>query len=115
MRKSNGFLARKQIMFQKNLCYICMSPRHKADYIWKMCNGSHHILICQKGLLKSTGGNNSGAGNNSTIVKLTLPATNHHQTQTIPNSYQQNQNNQTVINPDRKYLQKLQTAKAEVF
>ena len=27
-----------------------------------------------------------------------MPATNQHQTQTVPNSYQQNQNDQTVIN-----------------
>ena len=95
---------RKQIIFQKNLCYICMSPKHKAskgnaNYICKRCNGRHHISICQKGNLKSNGRNNSRAGNNSTNVQPTLPATNQHQTQTIPNSYQQNQNNQTVFNP----------------
>ena len=88
--------ARKQIIFQKNLCYICMSPKHKAskctaNYICKKCNGRHHVSICQKGNLKSSG------GNNSTNVQPTLPATNQHQT--VPNSYQQNQNNQTVINP----------------
>ena len=80
--------ARKQIIFQKSLCYICMSPKHKASkcnasYICKKCNGHHHISICQKGNLKSTGGNNSGAGNNSTNVQLTLPATN--QRSTVPN------------------------------
>ena len=96
--------ARKQI-FQKNLCYICMNPKHKAskcnaNYICKKCNGRHHILICQKVNLKSTGANNSGAMNNSTNVQPMLPATNQHQTQTVPNSYQQNQNSQTVINPD---------------
>ena len=57
--------ARKQIIFQKNLCYICMSPKHKAskcnaNYICRKCNGRHHISICQKGSLKSTAGNNSG-------------------------------------------------------
>ena len=80
-----------------------MSPKHKAskrnaNYICKKCNGRHHILICQKGNLKSTRGYNSGAGNNSTNLQSTLPATNQHQTQTAPNSYQQNQNNQPVIN-----------------
>ena len=58
--------ARKQIIFQKNLCYICMSPKHKtskcnANYICKKCNGRHHVSICQKGSLKSTVRNNSGA------------------------------------------------------
>ena len=80
-----------------------MSPKHKAskrnaNYICKKCNGRHHISICQKGNLKSTRGYNSGAGNNSTNLRSTLPATNQHQTQTAPNSYQQNQNNQPVIN-----------------
>ena len=32
-------------------------------------------------------------------MQQTLPATNQHQTQTVSNSYQQNQNDQTVINP----------------
>ena len=48
-----------------------MSPKHKAltcnaNYICKKYNERHHISICQKGNLKSIGGNNSGAGNNST-------------------------------------------------
>ena len=95
--------ARKQIIFQKNLCYICMSPKHKTskcnpNYICKKCNGRHYVSICQKGSLKSTVGNNSGAENNSTNVQPALSATNQHQTQTVPNSYQQNQNDQTVIN-----------------
>ena len=83
-----------------------------------------HISICQKGNLKSTGGNNSGVGNNSTNLQPTLPATNQHQTQTIPNSYQQNQNNQTAINPANAVTNfsgnsykniLLQTANAEVI
>ena len=40
-----------------------------------------------------------GGGNNSANVQPTLPATNQHQTQTVLSSYQQNQNNQTLINP----------------
>ena len=55
-----------------------MRPKHKAlkcnaNYICERCNGRHHIIICQKGNLKSTGGNNLGAGNNSTNVQATLP------------------------------------------
>ena len=43
--------------FKKNLC-----PKHKASncntrYICKKCSGRHHISICQKGNLNSTGGN----------------------------------------------------------
>ena len=59
--------ARKQVIFQKSLCYICMSLKHKASkcnasHICKRCNGRQHISICQQGNLKSTGENNSGAG-----------------------------------------------------
>ena len=37
-----------------------MSLKHKAskctaNYICKKCNGHHHVSICQKGNLKSTG------------------------------------------------------------
>ena len=96
--------SRKQIVFQKNICYICMSPNHKAskcntNYICKKCNGRHHISIWQNCNLKPTVGNNLGGGNNSANVQPTLPATNQHQTQTVLSSYQQNQNNQTLINP----------------
>ena len=40
--------ARKQVIFQKNLCYICVSQKHEAskcnaNCICKMCNGRHHI------------------------------------------------------------------------
>ena len=81
-----------------------------------------HISICQKGNLKSTGGNNSGVGNNSTNLQPTLPATNQHQTQAIPNSYQRT--NQTAINPANAVTNflgnsykniLLQTANAEVI
>ena len=41
--------------------------------------------------LKSTGENNLGAGKKSANVQPALPATNQHEIQTIPNSYQQNQ------------------------
>ena len=56
-----------------------MRPKHNAlkcnaNYICERCNGRYHIIICQKGNLKSTGGDHSGAGNNSTNVKPTLPA-----------------------------------------
>ena len=53
-----------------------------------------------------------------------MPATNQHQRQTVPNSYQQNQNNQTVINPANTVINfsgnsykniLLQTANAEVI
>ena len=74
---------------------------------------------------KSIGGNSSGAENNSTNVQPTLPATNQHQTQTIPNSYQQIENNQTVINPANTVITNfsgnsyknilLQTANAKVI
>ena len=65
-----------------------MNPKHKAskcngNYICKKCNGHDHISIFQKGNLKSTGGNNSGAGNNSRNVQSVLP----------------NQNDRTVNNP----------------
>ena len=101
--------ARKQVIFQKSLCYICMSLKHKASkcnasHICKRCNGRQHISICQQGNLKSTGENNSGAGNNSTNLQPTLSVTNQHQTQTIPTSSQQNQNNQTLINPAIRLL-----------
>ena len=81
-----------------------MSTKHKtskcnANYICKRCSGRHHISICQKGNLKSNGGNNSESGNNSSNVQPTLPAANKHQVQTIPKNYQQNQNNPTIINP----------------
>lgn len=49
--------------------------------------------------LESTGGTNTEGGNNSTNVQPTFQTTNKHQVQTIPNSYQQNQNNPAVINP----------------
>ena len=73
-----------------------MSSKHKAskctaNKICKKCNGRHHVSICQKSNLKSTGGNNSEAGNNLTNVQPTLPTTNQHQTQTVPNSYELNQ------------------------
>ena len=53
-----------------------------------------------------------------------LPTTNQHQTQTVPNSYQLNQNNQAVINPANTVTNFsgnsyknifLQTANAEVI
>ena len=101
--------ARKQTILQKIFAIfvhvlLYLSPKHKAskcntNYICKKCNGRHHISICQKRNLKSTRGNNSGVGNNSTNVQQTLPAMNQHPAQTISNSYQQNQNNQTVIDP----------------
>ena len=78
-----------------------------------------------KGNLKSIGGNSSGAENNSTNVQPTLLAMNQHQTQTIPNSYQQIENNQTVINPANTVITNfsgnsyknilLQTANAKVI
>ena len=57
-------------------------------------------------------------------MQQTLPATNQHQTQTVSNSYQQNQNDQTVINPANTVTNfsgnsykniLLQTANAEVI
>ena len=44
-------------MFQKNLCYICLSPKHKVanfkiNYLCKKCNERHNIAICQKDLQK---------------------------------------------------------------
>ena len=100
--KVKGLSARKQIIFQKNLCHICMSPKHEvskcnANYICKKYNGRHHISICQKGNLKSTGGNNSGAGNYSTNVQPTLP----------------NQNHQSVINPANKEVINLDNRNSE--
>ena len=99
MCKSNGSFSKKT---NNVLCYICMSQKHKAlkynaNYICKKCSVRHHILICQKCNLKSTAGN-SGSRNSSTNVQATLPATNQNQKQTIPYSYQQIQNNQTLIN-----------------
>ena len=53
-----------------------------------------------------------------------MPATNQHQRQTVPNSSQQNQNNQTVINPANTVINflgnsykniLLQSANAEVI
>ena len=54
---------RKQCIFQKSLCYICFSPKHKmtnckSNYLCKKCNGRHNIAICQKDLKKPTLGNN---------------------------------------------------------
>ena len=50
---------RKQCIFQKSLCYICLSPKHKAancksNYLCKKCNGRHNIVICQNDLHKTT-------------------------------------------------------------
>ena len=75
-----------------------MSLKHKsskcnASYICQKCNGRHRISIFQKGNLKSTGGNILGAGKKSTNVQPALPATNQHETQKIPNSFQQNKKN----------------------
>ena len=71
--KVTGPSTRKQIIFQKNLSYICMSSKHKAwkcnaNYICKKCNCRHYSSICQKGNLKYTRRNNSGSGNNSANV-----------------------------------------------
>ena len=54
---------RKHCIFQKSLCYICLSPKHKAadcksNYLCKKCNGRHNIAICQKDLHKTPLGNN---------------------------------------------------------
>ena len=48
--------ARKQIIFQQYLCYICMNPKYKnsncdGNYVFKKYSGSHHISICQQGNL----------------------------------------------------------------
>ena len=53
----------KLCIFQKSLCYICLSPKHKAmncknNYLCKKCNGRHNIAICQKDLQKPPLGNN---------------------------------------------------------
>ena len=65
-----------------------------------------------------------GGGNNSANVQPMSPATNQHQTQTVLSSYQQNQNNQTLINPTNTVTNfsgnsykniLLQTANAEVI
>ena len=69
-----------------------MSPKHKsskcnANYICQKCNGRHRISIFQKGNLKSTGGNILGAEKKRANMQPALPATNHHETQTIPNSF----------------------------
>ena len=47
----------------KSLCYICFSPKHKAEncksnYLCKKCNGLHNIAICQKDLQKTALENN---------------------------------------------------------
>ena len=105
-----------------------MSPKHKAskcnaNYICKKCNRRHHISICQMSNLKSTGGNNLGAGNNS-MYNQRCQQRNQHQTQTVSNSYQQNQNDQTVSNSANTVTNfsgnsykniLLQTANAEVI
>ena len=88
--------ARNQIIIQKNLCYICISPKHKsskcdANYICKKCNGRHRISVSQKGNLKPTGENNLGSGKKLTNLQSALPATKQPEIQTIPNSYQSNQ------------------------
>ena len=54
---------RKHFIFQKSLCYICLSPKHKAancksNYLCKKCNGRHNIAIYQKNLHKTPLGNN---------------------------------------------------------
>ena len=54
---------RKRCIFQKSLCYICLSPKHKAancksNYLCKKCNGRHNIAIYQKDLHKTPLGNN---------------------------------------------------------
>ena len=43
--------ARKNIVRQKGLCFICFSNEHlatscKSNYICRKCNGRHHIIIC---------------------------------------------------------------------
>ena len=53
---------RKLCIFEKSLCYICLSPKHKAancksNYLCKKCNGRHNIAICQKDLQKPPLGN----------------------------------------------------------
>ena len=43
--------ARKQILRQKGLCFICFNSEHlakmcKSSYKCRKCNGKHHISIC---------------------------------------------------------------------
>ena len=45
---------RKTTLKTKNLCYICLEPRHVAkfcssDYICKKCAKKHHVSICNYG------------------------------------------------------------------
>ena len=42
---------RKTVSKTKNLCYICLEPRHVAKfcssgYVCKRCNKKHHVSIC---------------------------------------------------------------------
>ena len=87
---------RKQCIFQKSLCYIYLSPKHKAancksNYLCKKCNGSHNIAICQKDIRKPFHGNNQQGYSGSGISNNPIDQNSAVQNPSDPNSSENRQ------------------------